>query len=138
MRPGGSREKGHEAEREVIKLLEPVTARFGVKLMRNLLQTRQGGHDVEGLKHVAIEVKRQEVLEIEKWWQQALEQASRVGAIPVLVFRQSRKPWRVMMWGQVGEGEDAVRERVEIGVGEFKRWLTKSLVVRGFKEGEGG
>jgi hypothetical protein len=35
------------------------------KLRRNLMQTREGGHDICGLDHLAIEVKRCETLEIE-------------------------------------------------------------------------
>jgi hypothetical protein len=105
MVPGGNRNKGHDGEREVVKLLKPIveTILGEGKLRRNLMQTREGGHDICGLDHLAIEVKRCETLEIEKWWKQTLRQAEQAGGlIPVLMFRQNRGKWRVMMFGRIG------------------------------------
>lgn len=145
--PGGNRQKGHDGEREIVRLLQPVVELvLGEKrLGRNLQQTRQGGHDICGLEHLAIEVKRCETLEIEKWWKQTLRQAEMVGgAIPVLIFRQNRGKWRVMMFGYVGH----LICRVEIDMTTFGLWLGEDLANRvrrgeiharsGFYEGDGG
>lgn len=86
------RDKGGRGERELAKLL---AERLGVKVTRNLLQTREGGYDLDGIDGWALEVKRQENLAINSWWKQTLEQAK--GSKPVLAYRQSRKPWRFIV-----------------------------------------
>lgn len=102
-----SRSKGQRGEREVCKLLQPimdkVTAPYAryfehlPRAARNLDQTRDGGHDIAGLPFLALEVKRCETVQLNKWWNQAVKQA-KGGRIPVLLWRQSRKPWRCRMW----------------------------------------
>ena len=127
--PGGNRQKGHDGEREIVKLLQPIVELvLGEKrLVRNLQQTRQGGHDICGLEHLAIEVKRCETLEIEKWWKQTLRQSAMAGdAIPVLMFRQNRGKWRVMMYGWIG----TMTCRVEIDMLTFGLWLGEDLKTR--------
>ena len=128
--PGGNRQKGHDGEREIVKLLQPIVELVlgEKKLQRNLQQTRQGGHDICGLEHLAIEVKRCETLEIEKWWKQTLRQAAMLGgdAIPVLLFRQNRGKWRVMMYGRIG----LMTCRVEIDMLTFGLWLGEDLKTR--------
>jgi hypothetical protein len=44
---------------------------------------------------LAIEIKRQEILQLDKWWRQACVQADRHGLVPVLAYRQNRKEWSV-------------------------------------------
>jgi Holliday junction resolvase len=146
LRPGGNRQKGHDGERDIVKLLQPIVELvIGEKaLRRNLMQSREGGYDICGLDHLAIEVKRCETLEVEKWWRQTLRQAEDGGgAIPVLMFRQNRGKWRVMMFGHVG----AIMCRVEIDMATFGLWLGEDLKMRvrrgeiralsGFYDGEG-
>lgn len=84
------RRKGAAAEREVLKLLGD---ELGEALTRNLSQTREGGADCIAVKGWAIEVKRQERLSRPAWWFQACEQALRVGAQPMLLYRRNREPW---------------------------------------------
>lgn len=100
-----SRNKGQRGEREVIKLLQPIVDRayksypaFGAppRLQRNTLQSDFGGYDVIGLEWLALEVKFQESLSINQWWKQTEKQAKE-GQEPVLFYRQSYKPWVVMM-----------------------------------------
>jgi len=129
LRPGGNRQKGHDGERDVVKLLSPIVEMVlgEGKLRRNLMQSREGGHDICGLDHLAIEVKRCETLEVEKWWRQTLRQAEDAGgAIPVLMFRQNRGKWRVMMFGHVG----VMVCRVEIDMTTFALWLGEDLKMR--------
>lgn len=94
-----SRAKGAAAEREFCKelalhlgdtLVEP--------LKRNLEQTRGGGHDITGLDGWAIEIKRYRVVkegDLARFWEQAVEQANRVLARPVLAYREDFRSWRV-------------------------------------------
>ena len=88
-----SRQKGQRGEREVCKLL---AEKLGGEYKRNLMQTQDGGYDVLGLHGYAIEVKFQEKLQIEKWWEQTVEQAP-IERLPVLFFRRSREPWRIVV-----------------------------------------
>lgn len=112
-----SRDKGARGEREALRLLGEL---LGQMLTRNLEQTREGGGDCLCVKGWAIEVKRQEQLSRPKWWRQACEQASRVGAEPMLLYRRSREQWTAWIHtqdGQYREGsiEDAasaIREKL--------------------------
>lgn len=115
------RNKGATGEREVLALLGE---RLGMKLERNLSQTRNGGADCVELGRIRLEVKRQERLNITGWWKQAREQAGYVSIpngidtymgsdlntnltggssgepvrlIPALAYRQSRKPWTFIL-----------------------------------------
>lgn len=127
-----SRNKGQRGEREFIGILQRVIDEvFGedvYELKRNLFQTREGGYDVAGLPEqfdlIAFEVKFQETLNINSWWEQAVEQAG--DKAPVLAFRQSRKKWRIMINGMVpliGDHFDPGLEcRVEISLEDFLTW----------------
>ena len=88
------RTKGQVAEREIARILND---ELGVELVRNLEQTRDGGHDLIGLDGWSLEVKRHEQLSINAWWKQTTEQAERTGGRPALFYRQSRKPWSVVV-----------------------------------------
>ena len=88
------RNKGASGERELAKLL---SERLGAEVSRNLLQSREGGHDLNGIKGWALEVKRQETLSINTWWGQTLRQADSAEAKPVLAYRQSRQPWKFIV-----------------------------------------
>lgn len=94
-----SRAKGAAGEREFIKEISGYLGEEAVApLKRNLEQTRTGGHDIVGLDGWAIEIKRyREVKEgdIAKFWEQAEEQAKRVGCVPALAYREDFNSWRV-------------------------------------------
>ena len=89
-----ARNKGKVGEREVVKILKE----HGIKNARRTQQFsgKEGTADVEGLDGFHIEVKRQEKLAIEKWHQQACEDA-RDEETPIVVFRKSGQPWRIVM-----------------------------------------
>lgn len=94
----GRRDKGLRGEHEVRARLE------------------QDGFDVRGLEglgdHLAIredkprfqtkvlllhvEVKRQETLQPDRWSRQAEAEAPE-GAVPIVVYRRDREPWRVLV-----------------------------------------
>lgn len=138
-----AKNKGANGEREVIGLLQPIIdSVFGLdleadevnglgrfelgvpELRRNLEQVRSGGHDVEGIPWLAIEVKRQEQLGINNWWEQTIRQAGEK-ALPVLIFKQNRKKWRVMMYGSI---EGLLKARVEISLEDFKEWFRLAMI----------
>lgn len=92
-----SRRKGATGEREFIN---EVGERLGLHLTRNLDQWRSGGFDIEGLDHMAIEVKRYEKVAfhlVKEWWDQTIEQAIRHRRVPVLAYRGDHQPWRVRL-----------------------------------------
>jgi len=84
-----SRTKGAAAEREVFALISDA---LGIKVERNLVQTRDGGYDT-AVCGWAIEVKRQEILHLPDWWRQCCEQARNAHFKPMLIYRRSRQPW---------------------------------------------
>ena len=94
-----SRAKGAAGEREFIKEISGYLGEEAVApLKRNLEQTRTGGHDIVGLDGWAIEIKRYRVIkegDIKRFWEQAVEQAKRVGCVPALAYREDFKSWRV-------------------------------------------
>lgn len=103
-----SRQKGASAEREFAGLIHDWS---GVRLIRNLEQTRSGGHDLivhpdavgsvaDSFRELAIECKRYQTAtdaQIQKWWAQAVLQADQAGLKPVLAYRANRSPWRVVV-----------------------------------------
>jgi len=107
-----SQRKGSNGEREVIKLLQPVVNRAYAKagleppaLERNLTQSRGGGYDIVGLEWLALEIKRQENLNISNWWVQCRVQCKK-NQVPVLMFRQNRTKWKVKMFIRIPIGPD--------------------------------
>ena len=70
--------KGKRGEREVVKVLQPTVNKVfearGLEppvMFRNQNQSFQGGYDIDGLPWLALEVKRQETLNLNAWWGQA-------------------------------------------------------------------
>ena len=85
------RGKGANGEREAIKWF---IDRFEIPAAaRNLEQTRGGGADCLEIPYIALEIKRQEILSVPAWWRQTVNQAVVANRIPVLMYRQNRKPW---------------------------------------------
>jgi hypothetical protein len=136
-----SRNKGARCEREVIKLLQPVvnevwTQVFGErvgeweipKLQRNTLQSDEGGFDIVGLQWLALEVKHQEKLQVEKWWEQTVKQAK--GKLePVLWYKQNNVKFRVRIWGSIFVHSDGghIHEVIEMSVESFLVYFEKRL-----------
>lgn len=112
------RSKGANGERELFRLLSD---HLGTIIKRNLSQTRNGGADSLDLPGYAIEVKRQEAIRLDAWWQQCVEQAIAQERVPMLAYRQSRKPWRIILplWHVATDLPPATGYRVEMGIEEF-------------------
>lgn len=130
-----SRNKGQRGEREVIQLLQPVVNRvfMGIgreppKLERNLLQTREGGHDLVGLEWLALEVKRHETLQVNQWWEQTKKQAGDK-KVPILFYRQNgQRSWKVMMFGFLPAGDKRVRCPVLVEESAFMVYFENKLL----------
>ena len=102
-------------EREALALLGD---ELGIALQRNLEQTRESGGDCVHIKGWILEIKRCEKLCIPAWWRQAVRQAEGKGE-PMLLYRQSRKPWTALIHTANGayrtatiqEAAGAIREK---------------------------
>lgn len=133
------RTKGATAEREICDTLnfiirlclqelgEPVPEKPIVQ--RNQNQTAVGGKDLSNTFDLAIEVKRQEQLSVNTWWKQCVSQAERNNEKPVLIYRQNRQSWRVVLIGQLsvpslnGSGTALMQARCEISWEDFQSWF---------------
>jgi len=102
-----SRNKGSGAELELSNIIYQWA---GVRLIRNLEQSRSGGHDLivhpdeagacaDSFRALAIECKRYGKVTpglIKTWWQQAREQAQLNRLHPVLAYRADLQDWQVI------------------------------------------
>lgn len=136
-----AQQKGKEGEREIARDLNAIVddclRELGLppqdsgkpRIQRNQNQSAVGGCDLSGTFELAIEIKRQEQLSINTWWNQCVASAKELGHHPVLVFRQnapagSRKGWRVITTVEVGvPGSNPLNCRAEITYDDFKLWF---------------
>jgi len=132
----GRLNKGKSGEREVVKLLQPVidevyTAKLlePPRLQRNTLQSDSGGYDIVGLAWLALEVKRCETLNLNAWWKQTERQCGK-DQTPVLMYRQSRKPWRCRILAKSGEVDVLADISIEDFLIYFKDRLERELAWR--------
>lgn len=128
------RQKGFNAERDVADDLNLIvnTCHILLKMpippkpivQRNQNQSAVGGKDLIGTFGLAIEVKRQETLNLNGWWKQCEASAKELNEIPVLLFRQSRKPWRCITYAQLQiDTSGTLQARAEIGYEDFGKWF---------------
>lgn len=89
-----SRAKGAQAERELAQELvkEGYKARRGQQF-----SGVNGDADVVGLDGYHIECKRCETYRIDEWLTQAERDAQVRKEVPLVIFRKSRQPWRVII-----------------------------------------
>jgi len=93
------KKKGEAGEREAAAYLTKILE-LDEKAERELGQARKGGADILGIGHFIFEVKRQEKLELRKWWRQvakAARNSENAFAIPVVIYRRNRQPWRILI-----------------------------------------
>lgn len=138
------RAKGAQGEREVIQMLTPIIMRVmkemefpqdqvnaALKMVqRNQNQSAVGGNDLSNTFGMSIEVKRQETLSVNTWWQQCEAAAKRNNELPVLIYRQNRKAWRIRTYGFLHvpadtKGWTSVRALVEFDEKTFKEWFAE-------------
>ena len=85
------RTKGQAGERDVAALIRDATG-WDVR-------QHDGDRDLEGVPGWSIEVRRHRSAtrgDIARWWVQAVDQAARADAVPVLFFRLDRDAWRAV------------------------------------------
>jgi len=87
-----SRNKGAAAELEVAKIINEA---LGTDIHRNLGQARDGEDDIT-LGKYRWEIKRRETLAIPSWCRQ-VEACCKKGEVPIVCYRASRQPWRVVI-----------------------------------------
>ena len=91
------RSKGAGGERELCRWLQE-TLNLQTTPERNLDQVRNGGSDINEVAPFMFEVKRCEALAKRAWWVQVKKASNTVpGTIPVVAYRQNRKPWRFLI-----------------------------------------
>lgn len=104
------RNKGKNGEREIVDLfverMRKVEKELGITWhvvpSQNVkrcssMQADGGGSDIVGIPGIAVEVKRNETLNVDAWWKQCCAQAHS-GMMPILFYRKSRMTWRVVMY----------------------------------------
>ena len=124
------RDKGQRGEREIVAMFVEVMeaverdhggmSKLSEMVKRNTLQSDRGGFDVANIPLLAVEVKRAETLSLNAWWGQAVEQAKN-GEVPVLFYRQSRKPWRCVCYTALCEP-----------TGEFIKYVVSNILAEDF------
>lgn len=141
------RTKGAGGEREVATMLNVIIvqvmtsmgfppeqiAAASKSVQRNQNQSAVGGCDLNNVFGMAVEVKRQENLAIPAWWRQTVTAAERNNELPVLIYRQNRKPWRVRTYAWLvlpGGAEPGMWSRqkqfvAEFDIDTFKAWFAQ-------------
>lgn len=127
-----SRAKGKSGELEFARLIEQMT---GVKLTRNLTQTRQGGHDLivsggpaalaEFLGKFAVEVKRAKSAPPATraaWWEQTVRQAEKAQLVPLLAHRRDREGWLIAIPLAAFSGRHEHTGPCELSLDSFIGW----------------
>jgi len=133
------RTKGATGEREICSALNEIIVGVMMELgyaapdkaivQRNQNQTAVGGKDLSNTFDLAIEVKRQEQLAVNTWWAQCVRQAERNNEKPILIYRQNRMSWRVVLMvglplpGVNGSGTAITYARGEISWEHFLSWF---------------
>jgi hypothetical protein len=128
------RTKGSSAERQIAidlnLIIKEVMCELGYQdehlnnhtylVQRNQNQTAVGGKDLINTYGFAIEVKRQEALSINAWWNQCVASAEKHGEIPVLLYKQNRQPWKCITTVYMElDGDNMASLRGEIGYLDF-------------------
>jgi hypothetical protein len=126
------RAKGQRGERQVVQLLQAIVDtvrnRRGlapIVLQRNALQAHLGGEDIHGLDGFAVEVKWQENENVPAWWRQAVQQAERANAVPILFYRGSRQKWKIRFRAYVNTPGDRDQIEMDLDANEedFVEWF---------------
>lgn len=87
------RNKGANAERELANYIKDM---WGYQVRRGQVFNHEP--DIVGLKGIHIECKRHETLQLKAWLEQSITWAEKHDdGIPIVVYRQSRQPWKVYM-----------------------------------------
>ena len=90
-----NRNRGAAAERELARWIKD---ELGIDVARNLKQMQQAQEgDLTPVGPFLIECKYHARINVKDWWRQAVEQAKKAGAIPVVAYKVARKGWRFVL-----------------------------------------
>lgn len=108
------RQKGADGERKIATRLNEIIFErmhtMGLPMpdrpvvQRNQNQSAVGGGDLTGTFGMCIEIKCQETLSIPAWWKQCTTAAKRNNDMPVLIYKQNNKGWKVVLLSQLWIG----------------------------------
>lgn len=116
---------------------------------RNQNQSAVGGSDITNPFKWAIEVKRCETIEIDKWWKQVTD-AAKPGETPFLIYRKNALPgkvhgpkaWNIILVGSVPLNQidrnntyTSMPTRVQLREQEFRTYA-KLWMERAYTSGE--
>lgn len=100
------RAKGQRGEREIVNWVNDIYTEIhhtlGIPLppkpiaQRRQNQSAVGGMDLDNTCSYAFEIKNQENLNLNTWWQQTIISAKETRKRPVLIYKDKRK-WSVML-----------------------------------------
>lgn len=127
-----SKQKGKRGEQEFNAVLNSILGKIVKKRAaaglpawehgpKAFVDVQANDADIQSLDGLAIEVKRQEVLNVKGWWRQAERQADNQGGIPILAYRQNRKPWIVCLPAYLLVPR--LQGFVTIDIDVFEEWL---------------
>lgn len=105
-----SRNKGKVGEREFANIMRDWLGAPAGVIARRIEQSRDSGHDLDGLDPFAVEVKRVEALSVGAWWRQAKKSAVACGLRPALAYRRNGEKWKVMVELTPEEFATVIRE----------------------------
>lgn len=135
------RQKGATGERQVADALNLIANRVLSKhgrplplkplVQRNQNQSAVGGSDLTNPFGLCIEVKRQENLSINTWWKQCLQAKLEFGGLPILIFKQNREKWRVIMMLHCPIVDAPYR--AEMNWEDFQDWAERYLTINFLK-----
>jgi len=129
------RNKGRAGEQEFCHW---ITNNLGVEVTpeRNLEQVRSGGSDICNVYPFIFEVKRCESLDLQAFWNQVKfaweyyrerdDETIDVNLIPVVAFRQNRKPWEFLVSAELIKLELGF---VRLDSRTFIRWAKRQLIM---------
>ena len=131
------RTKGQTGERDICnffnEIYKEVYDMLGMKFpekpiaQRNQNESAVGGCDITATCYYAVEVKRQEQLAVNTWWKQCVTSAVEANKFPVLIYRQNKQKWKVvlfmnpiMLWAAEADMMPGDPPRAEISMEEFR------------------
>ena len=132
------RNKGARGEGEVIAFLQPIVDKVCEEnghprfiLRRNQDQRFAAKqYDLIGVPWVALEIKRVENQSgIGGWWKQTLAATSE-NQIPVLIYRQNYRQWKVRMRVQVLAVTTPILMTINVDIASFLIWFEQMLKQR--------
>lgn len=122
------RDKGQRAEREAVDFFNDIYDEVHVLLdmplppkpiaQRRQNQSAVGGMDLDNTCMYAVEIKNHEKLQVNTWWKQTVISAQETKKIPVLMYKEARKGWKVVI-----QMNPAVFD-----IGEFNHYIVKESI----------